>query len=610
MPTTDTLESLVSDISKAIQSYAEKELVSRQWLAQLSNDEPALFIAAGIRAVAAAEPSDGSRYLIQTLAKDRRLSVGLLDPNVCSLEEAIAVARAAAEAGGQLQANFEIALNKGLQGQPSVQKTERILRILELLSLTCGQSCWNSFQVELMAYPDKVVRAKAALLIGRSTRNVQWIARRLLDRDTRVQASAVEALWGIEGEEAREQLLIALRSEDNRVTANAALGLYRIGDLSSIRILLDMAHHTDPLFRLSALWAIGETQNERFLPMLAEYYKLAEGKLRLGAVGAMSRIRRRERRTDPLQVHLKQAAVDAQGLRSLAFALSCHPARDLSGIKSTEFVLFENDKLIDDYDVRVVPPPAVLLSGFIVPWHESDGDPYEKALREGLKQCLSMKRPGDLWRIDRYSIEMNPSADSKSAGESLVPYHDSLITPDLKASFGCISDPGLFEMALTLTVPKERTAADPLAALERQARAFAKRGGKRHVFFFLHDMSGFDLKQETAVARLRTIAEENSLVLHGICPDVAGQWDLIRQLCLANPEGSFNTMKLAGLVDGLVDVYANLSSRFEVQYKLPAANDAAKARLKISSALGEADVPLELTRTAAPPSTTSESPAA
>jgi len=54
----------------------------------------------------------------------------------------------------------------------------------------------------------------------------------------------------------------------------------------------------------------------------------------------------------------------------------------------------------------------------------SDEEAYEKFVREGLNQCLAMKRREDLWRIDRYSIEMNPPATEKTA-ETTPPYDDS-----------------------------------------------------------------------------------------------------------------------------------------------------------------------------------------
>jgi hypothetical protein len=611
MSKSETLGGLAAHISKAIESFGENESAGKQLLNQLANSDPAVFFAAGIHVLAASKPSEGSRYLVQTLAKDKRLSIGLLDPKVCTAEQAMAVTRAAAEAGTQLQATFAMALNKALQGHASPQSAERILRILDVLAATADQNCWNAFQVELMAYPDSVVRSRAALLIGRSTRNVAWIGRRLLDRDPRVQAAAMEALWGLEAGETKPHYMAALKSKDNQVVANAALGLYLSGDVTAMRILRDLLQHEDPLFRLSAVWAIGETEDERFLSVLSEYYKHAEGKLRLAAVGAMSKIRRRDKSANQaaqLHIHMSQLPALAEGRRRLTFALSCHPARDLSGIKSTEFAVWENGILIHDYVVRLVSPPVVLLAGFIAPWSGSGDEPYEKAVREGLKQCLSMKRRGDLWRIDRYSVEINPQTDEKSSQEAMWPYDDSLTTPELKAAYACSSNPELLEKALALPAPLDRAAPDPVIACQRQCNAFTKHGGKRHLFLFLHEMSGFDLKQDAAIERLRTTALDSSTILHGICPDVAGQWALVRDLCLSNPEGSFTATKLDGMVDGLMGVYANLCSQFEISYSLPASAEQAGAgpgtasgqvKLRISSGLGKAEISVDLPSAAA-----------
>lgn len=361
MKNVETLGSLVADISKVVQSYAEDDTAAKQLLNRLASSDPSIFFAAGIRVVAASPPSQGIRYLVLTLAKDKRLSSGLLDPKVCTVEEAMAVMRAAAEAGAQMQATFEMALNKALQAHASPQNAERILRILDVLAVIPGRN-WNSFQVELMAYPDSIVRAKATLLIGRNTRNVPWIARRLLDRDPRVQASGVEALWGLDADETKPHLLTALKSKNNQVVANAALGLYFAGDATAPRTLVDMLRDPDPLFRLSALWAMGETQDDRFLPVLADYYKNSEGKLRLAAVGAMSKIRRREKPSEArarLQIHLSRAVAQLDGQRRLALALSCHPAHDLSAIKPTDFALWENGTLIEEYEVRLLTPPRL-----------------------------------------------------------------------------------------------------------------------------------------------------------------------------------------------------------------------------------------------------------
>lgn len=622
MSKSEALRNLTAKISKAIEAFPQNEQEAKKTLNGLASSDPAAFFAAGIRVAASSKPSGGLRYLILTMAKDKRLSIGLLDSSVCSLEEALAVTRAAAEAGAQLQATFEMALNKALQGQANPQKAERIGRILDVLAVTCDQNCWNSFQVELMAYPDKIVRAKAALLIGRSTRNVAWIARRLLDRDLRVQASAVEALWGLDAGETKPHFLSALKSSNNRVAANAAYGLYLSGDSGAPRVLLDLLRHNDPAFQLSALWAIGKTRDERFLAALSEYYKHVQGKLRLAAVGAMAKIRHREKTAQEagqIQVHLSQAAAQADGLRRLALALSCHPARDLSGIKPAEFSLWENGTMVEDYQVRPANPQTALMAGFLAPWFASADQPYEKALREGLRQCLCMKRRDDLWRIDRYLIEVHPQTGEKP--QEPFPYDDALSTAELKAAHGCIADAGLLTKAFALPAPLERAAANPLTALERECDAFSRHTGKRHAFLFLHASSGADLQQEAGVERLRRLAQEGNLVLHGVCPDMAGEWPLLRQACLSTPEGSFAETTLDGMVDALVDAYANLSSRLEVVYSLaspalasqeaaPGAAQTASVKLKISSdrGYGEAEIALEVPP-AAPPLASATAPA-
>jgi hypothetical protein len=372
-------------------------------------------------------------------------------------------------------------------------------------------------------------------------------------------------------------------------------------------MLLELLRHPDPMFRLSALWAIGETQDERFLPVLTDHYKHAEGKLRLATVGAMSRIRRREKtayETSALQVHISQAAAQADGLRRLSFALSCHPARDLRAVKPGEFAVWENGILIEEYQARLMPSPALLMAGFLVPWFASGdasgNEPGESSMCEALKQCVAMKRRDDLWRIDRYSIETNPSIDEKSA-LSAFPYDESLATPELKASHGCISDPDLLTKALSLATPAECAAPNPLAAFQRQCDALGKRSGKRHVFVLLHDVSGFDWKDDATITRLRTIAQESNVVLHGICPDLAGEWSPFRELCLSTPEGSFTLTNPDEMIDTLVDAYANLCSRFEISYSLPASAEPGPVKLKISSGFGQADIAVEVTGPPPPP---------
>ncbi|HTW67811.1 MAG TPA: HEAT repeat domain-containing protein [Bryobacteraceae bacterium] len=605
------LEKYIADIARALEGFSEHEADSKRVLDQLCASDPVKFFAAGIHVVAALEFSPASHYLVLLLAKDKRLSNWLLDTKLCTLKVAVAVARAAADARIQLQSTFEMALNKGLQRQASSANTDRILRILNLLEAIGSQSCWDSFQVELMAYPDKVVRSKAALLIGRSQKNTDWIVRRLLDRDPRVQANAVETLWGLDAAEAKPHLLEALKSKHNRVFANAALGLYRLGDPSVIHVLLEATRHEDPLFQISALWAIGQTQDPRFLPALSLQFKSAQGRLRLALAGAMSRIRQREKsrvQANQLQLAISQGVVEPDGRRRLTLAVSSRPAKNLVSLKPTEFLLWENETPVENYEVRPAAPAEVILAGFIAPWFEAAGDPTEKTWREGLDRCLLMKRKDDLWRIDRYAAAAPEVPTGETDSSDSMPYEDSALAPQFKAAQCWIAEPDQLRKLVSLAVPRARAANTALAAIQRQCKTMTHPHGRRHVFILLHGTAGLD--QKSAVDLLPGLAQDQAVTFHGIAARAAGQWTLFREFCVSMPEGTFTEVDPAEIADGIAGAYASLCNRFEINYAAPAATNSGgrepRVKLRVESSRGNGQAEITLER---PPETSAEIPA-
>ena len=283
---------IAQEITAQLEAFSDKESRAKQKLTRLLASSPRGFVAAAVPVLAAVKQSPGVRYLVNLLTQEKMLPSSLLDAKI-SISVAAAALRTVAESGANLQPMLELALNRALQDHASHETSERILRLLELLSQIAPPALWNSFQLELMAHPDKLVRSKATLLIGRSTKNVAWLGRRFLDRDPRVQASAVEALWDVDPAESKALLWTASKSGYNRVVANALLGLYRIGEASAAQLLMDMARHPDPLFQASAYWAIAETGDASFLPFLSEQFKAASGKIRLAITRALACIRRR-----------------------------------------------------------------------------------------------------------------------------------------------------------------------------------------------------------------------------------------------------------------------------------------------------------------------------
>lgn len=585
----DLLESYTKDISGLVESFSDKDTIGKQSLVQLLTSDAAAFCAAGIRVLANAKGSAGARFLMFLLTKEKLLTAGLLDNGTCSLKDAIAAAKAIDEMGSRIQPALEMALSRALQNRATPESAAHVMRILDLLGATSAQNSWPAFQNELMAHPDGEVRSKAALLIGRGLKNPAWISRRMMDKDPRVQANAIEALWTMDASEARPVLVAALRSPNNRVAANAALGLYRLSDLKGVKVLLEMAQHSDALFRASAMWAIAETEDPRFLPFLMEQFKSSQGKMKLAVTRALSRIRRREKASaekGTVQIRVFGASVKPDGGRHLEFALSRSDGDRIASIKPIEFALWEGETLIEKYEVKLPNNPAVLVIGSIAPRFISDSDPLGRVVSEGLKRCLSLKRPDDWWRIDRYAIQPIAVDPAAPVEKSSLPYDDALITQELKTRKGFMADSGQLEKAISLAVPRERATPDVLKAIGRQVDAMDKSSGKRHVFVFVHETSVDTLDDPENLKPLRQLIATEGITLHGICPKFAEKCDGFRDLCISTPDGTFHTSGVDQLADELEQTYRHLLNRYEIDYSLPTKADAIQVVLQVCSDSG------------------------
>jgi len=512
-----------------------------------------------------------------------------LDPSICSAAEAVTAAKALPRGGKKLETAFEMALSKALRAQSTSDQSTFILRILNLLEAISAQGWWTSFQVELMAYPDKLVRSKAALLIGRSFKNAAWIGRRWMDRDLRVQANAVEALWELDAAESKALLQLAMKSKNNRVAGNAAWGLYRLADIQVVRALLDMARHKELSFRLSAMWAIGETQDPRFLPFLAEQFKTADGKLRLAVTKALAGIRRREKAVaelGTLEIHVRHAAVQPGGRRRLTFAVSKPETGDLTTLKATDVALWEAGILVEDYELKSTSNPALLVTGFVAPHFLSSDDPGGDAVLKGLGRCVARKRSDDLVRIDRYTLAPDASAPPASREQSAMPYDEALLNEGLKSRHGFIAASDQLKKVLSAPVPPGRAAPDLVSATLRLARAASKHGGKRHIIVLPDPASADLVRDEAALSGVKQLIHDGSIVMHALCVDTSDSWPAFRGLCLSTPEGTFDQTSVDEFPAKLEEIYLQPLNRYEINYSAESRERHGAVELKVCSAYG------------------------
>jgi hypothetical protein len=380
----------------------------------------------------------------------------------------------------------------------------------------------------------------------------------------------VEALWSFDAEDARPLLTNAARSKTPRVAANAAVGLYRVGDLASFKLLFAMAGHEDTARRTSAAWAMGETGDPRFLPFLAAWYAHSAGSERLNILQSLGRIRRHEKvlsQAGAIEIHPWER--QAEGLtRRVAVTLWSPRTADLTGLNPTDFALWEGSELVENYRVQVQPNPALAITGFILPRFSSGSNPYNGALRDAMERCLKFKRADDPWRLDRYLTEPRGAESGTPLEKAALPFEDSLLGPLAKTQLrGFLALPEALLKVMETPGPKERSADDVVLAAERQAEAIVKFSGKRWMFLFL-PAEGIS-RPDRRVARLRDFVTSERIAVHGFVPAGSGGCEDYEALCKATEGGSFSALPVEEIAAQVERIYAQTLNRFELRYTLP-----------------------------------------
>lgn len=586
-------EQVHRDLARLVGCYSESQSESEERIQQLLLSDRRAFCAAGIDVLAEAAPSAGTRYLAQQLANERLLGPGLLDTVNCRTEHAIAAVRAALEANIAIQGHLEFALKFALQEPSCFANTAKLLRILDLLVVAATPGWRDSSQVELMNHPDSKVRSRAALLIGRSNKNANWLSRRFRDRDPRVLANAVEAMWAMPVEEVRSLLAAAAQSPNNRVQANALLGLYRAGDPTAVPGLLKMARHVEPLFRMSAFWAMGQTGDSRFVAVLNREFKASEGKVRLSVTRALAQIRRREKAAadaGPLELRLTGQSLLDKNQRQICFTVRSKSPQGFGTLSATDVTVFDNGRLVENCEFQAAAKPATLLLGIVLP-HFVEKGPERDALTNGLKLCLGHKRPQDMWRIDQYSTEKTETATARPDGGTNLPYDDALITSDLKAKHGFFPEPELIGKALDAIVPRDRAWAHMGEALGRQSDAIAKLSGKRDIILLLRRGSLAEMTDQLESGALKKQLQAAGATLHCVATEDHPDWNPLRSFCESSGSHTFTATSREGLGDALETLSLSFLNHFELRYEGPAYGPAV---VKVTSDQGSGNMQVPL----------------
>jgi HEAT repeat protein len=215
----------------------------------------------------------------------------LLDDRSLTFEAASALAHNLAAVEPLLDAHLARRMMSKHGGDARTIKADTALRVLRLIAEISDGSRVTSCLVQLLSHPNLEVRAKAVLLLGRANLNLTRVRGFLTSSDSRVRASAVEALWGSVDSSVRAVLWNATGDPSGRVAVNALLGLCKAGDREAFTQLVTLASSPDPVLRSGAAWAMGEAGAPEFAQALDLLAQDAHAKVRAMAGKSRKKLR-------------------------------------------------------------------------------------------------------------------------------------------------------------------------------------------------------------------------------------------------------------------------------------------------------------------------------
>ena len=141
-PTPNLLECFISDIAALVDSFSEKDAAGKLALQQLLSSDPGTFRAAAMLCLRNASATAGYRYFAHLLMKERLLAPVIVDPALCSSEDAIAAAVAVRKLGVPLEDELVRVLGATIQ-----RGGENALPLIRLLDILKGLGAEREIQL-------------------------------------------------------------------------------------------------------------------------------------------------------------------------------------------------------------------------------------------------------------------------------------------------------------------------------------------------------------------------------------------------------------------------------------------------------------------------------
>ena len=352
------------------------------------------------------------RLLLTLLLQNTDFHLELCNPEKFSLLDAMSIARQAAGLDPALDLKLTQLLPRPDSASPDGPPGPDQNRVLKLLDAASAGTRLVPLISHLIDHPDGRVRSKAALLVGRRIQSARWVHRNLSQPDPRVRANVIESLWGTEAPGAADVLRHALSDPNNRVVGNAAVGLYLLNEPAIVSRILRMIGDRRSEFRATGAWVTGRIEDTRFLDGVKDLLGDPDELVRTNAQRAISRLEDAATKLNevrPLDLHILKAHRLKSGDRLLRLTVADGDTTYLESLGQNQFVVWEDGRLIGDYQVQRSPHRQRLAIGMAVAPGEGVAPADAHAAEEGIRACLRLKRASHLWAIAKFDPPAQPA---------------------------------------------------------------------------------------------------------------------------------------------------------------------------------------------------------
>jgi HEAT repeat protein len=549
-----------------VAQLAHGQAGSRLLIEKLLVKDPDLFYRGALEALRTLEEPRGLRFVVGLLAGN-----DLLEPVLCDsslrLDEAAAAARMAIQIDPSVELDLARHLAEGITSGTHPLLAANASRLMDILARVSDGTRILPCLARLLHSTDAGLRSKAALIMGRSNRSATWVQSRMGDADPRLRANAIEGLWGVDTEEARNLMLACVRDVNNRVAGNALYGLYTLGDAVSIGETIKLAAHPVAAFRATAAWVMGQTGDPRFRDPVAQLLRDSHPMVRARALRSVARIKASVAQAATGQpwrlscLMLETMASAATGARKQIRRLQVAVAGEGSAalLRATHFMLFEDAQPVLNYRLTVRPSPPGMSVVFVFP---RGGEAQEPPWVTGALRCLAGKRPSDWWAYLPWMPAGEAAAIPAADASQQLPFTPNQRT--LADAFHRMTqrvDCGDMWQTLWRALRSESTVAR----------------GKRHIIVFAPEPvrgvagPGLVATVRAASGLIQVISSVPNPALESLCDKTRASYSYA-----ASPEQ---------IMARIEEAYLNLTARYEIAYQT-VSQDAREVRVRIQCPAG------------------------